>query len=103
VYCSAIVAATSIPANNAFAISADDVSNKMSKDERFGYVTGMLDMLTYQASIGGNKPKADCIVEAYYGDGKDAAWEKLLAAFEALPEKYPASIVTVLVNKACGE
>jgi len=68
-----------------------------------GYLSGMLDMLTYQASIGGNKEKANCIVETYYRSGRDKALEKMLAAFELLPEKYPASIVTVLVNKACGE
>jgi len=77
--------------------------NKMSRDEQFGYITGMIDMMTYQATIGGNKAKADCIVNTYLGERKDEAWAKLMDAFDALPDRYPAGIVAVLVKEACGE
>lgn len=74
---------------------------KMSKDERFSYLSGLIDMLSYQMAIGGSAPKAACVGETYYGGGKDLAWRNLYEALDTFSDKRPEIILTLLAKKAC--
>jgi hypothetical protein len=85
----------------AMAITAEDVMKKMSKEERFSYLTGLIDMLAYQTAAAGNSAKASCINNVYYRDGKDVAWKNLYDAFDNFSDRQPAIIVALLVKKAC--
>lgn len=101
--CSLIaIVAVALFTQSATAITAEDVMKKMSKEERFGYLTGLIDMLTYNTATTGNGSKAACLTNAYYREGKDAAWKNLYDALGNFSDKQPATIVTLLARKACG-
>ena len=85
----------------AFAITAKDVMEKMTEKERFGYVTGLVDMLSYQSLLAGNRQRAQCIADAFYGK-KNETWQTLFAVFGKHPDKAPEGLVTVVMNHACG-
>ena len=87
--------------HDAFAITAKDVMQKMEEKERFGYVTGLVDMLSYQALLAGDKKRAQCIADAFYGQ-KDRTWPLLFKTFGKYPDKAPEGLVVVLMNHACG-
>jgi hypothetical protein len=85
----------------AVAITAKDVMEKMTEKERFGYVTGLIDMLSYQHLLSGNRERAQCISNAFYGK-KDEAWHMLFETFGRYPDKAPEGLVVVLMKRACG-
>jgi hypothetical protein len=85
----------------ALAITAKDVMEKMTDKERFGYVTGLVDMLSYQFVLAGNRTRAECISKAFYGD-TEATWKLLVSTFEKFSDKAPEGLVVVLMNRACG-
>lgn len=74
----------------------------MTHDQRFNYLSGLIDMLAFQAALGNNSAKAICVTNAYYREGKEAAWSKLLDAFDRFPDRRPEAIVTLLASKQCG-
>lgn len=73
----------------------------MTEKERFSYVTGLFDMLSYQAVLAGNQPRAACITEAFYVKTKET-WQSLFATFEKFSDKPPEGLVVVLMSRACG-
>jgi hypothetical protein len=88
---------------SAAAVTADDVMKKMSRDERFGYVSGLIDMLSYQIALSGDKSRAKCVTDAFFRKKEDnEAWQKLVAAFERFPDRSAEAIVFVLMKQACG-
>jgi hypothetical protein len=87
--------------NCAFAITAKDVTEKMTEKQRFGYVTGLIDMLAYQHLLSGNRDRSQCISDAFYGK-KDETWHKLFELFGRFPDKAPEGLVVVLMNRACA-
>lgn len=91
-----------VGAHAAVAITAQDVMGKMDERQRFGYLSGLVDMLAYQAALAGNGERANCITDSYYRGGKDKAWPRLYAALEKFGDKRPESIVVLLARKACG-
>jgi hypothetical protein len=91
-------------ATPALAITAEDVTQRMSKQDRYSYLSGLIDMRAEEAGRSGNAAMGACIYDAYYrngGNGKEA-WAKLLAALEQFPKEEPAAIVFLLTKKACG-
>jgi hypothetical protein len=46
----------------AAALSARDVMEKMSKEERYSYLIGLAHMHSYHAVLAGDRPRATCIV-----------------------------------------
>jgi hypothetical protein len=48
------------------AVTAKDVLKKMGDKERFSYVTGLVDMLSYQSVLAGNRDRAECISNEFY-------------------------------------
>lgn len=65
-----------------------------------GYITGMVDMLSYQAVLQGNRERAICINNAFYRD--DATLKRVVDAMFAFPDKQPVQVLIVVLNKACG-
>lgn len=85
----------------AMAITAKDVMEKMSKEERFGYLTGLADMLSYQYVLAGNRARAECISKEFYSK-KEETWKRVYNALEAFPDKSPEGLIVVLMKKSCG-
>lgn len=85
----------------AAAITASDVLGKMSDKERFSYVTGLVDMLSYQAVLANDRPRAECITNEFYNKA-EATWKLISATFEKFGDKSPEGLIVVLMNRACG-
>jgi imidazolonepropionase-like amidohydrolase len=96
-----VVIATFAPMRSASSITAEDVMKKMSKEERFSYLTGLVDMLTFNAAESGNDAKAKCLTNAFYRDEKNAAWKSLYDAFDKSPGRPPASLMAVVAKQVC--
>lgn len=90
-----------LTATPAFAVTAGDVLDKMSRDQRFGYITGALDMAMYKAAtLEKDNAKAECILNWYYG--KDAPGPKqVIVMFEGNRERNAIALLQVLINRAC--
>lgn len=97
---SAVLLALLLTAKPAVAITAKDVMEKMTEKERFGYVTGLVDMLSYTAVLAGNRGRGECISKAFYGD-KQVTWQHIFQTFGKFPDKAPEGLIVVLMNRAC--
>jgi hypothetical protein len=97
----ALAVALVMSTSDAFAITAKDVMEKMTEKQRFGYITGLVDMLSYQHLLSGNRERAQCISNAFYGRNEEA-WHKLVDTFGRYPDKAPEGLVVVLMKHACG-
>lgn len=86
--------------SHAFAITADDLMNKMGQDERNGYMSGLVDMLSYQSVLDGDRPKAQCINDTFYRDQDGLKY--VVDAMFAFPDKEPVAILIVAMKKKCG-
>jgi hypothetical protein len=96
-----LAAALVLATQPARAITAKDVLEKMTEKERFSYVTGLIDMLSYQLVLAGNRPRAECITNAFYGKTEET-WRSMVATFEKFSDRNPEGLVVVLMNRACG-
>lgn len=82
------------------AITAKDVTEKMTDKERFNYLAGLADMLSYQSVLSGDQKRAVCVSDAFY---KNEATQKLIIdSLYRYPEKAPEGLVIVVMNQACG-
>jgi hypothetical protein len=90
-----------VVAEPARAITAKDVLEKMTEKERFSYVTGLVDMLSYQSVLAGNRSRAECITTAFYSKTEET-WRLMVSTFEKFSDKNPEGLVVVLMNRACG-
>lgn len=97
--CGAALAAAAF-SSPATAITSKDVMEKMSKDQRFGYLTGLIDMLAYRELLAGNKVYAQCLSDAWYKNDKMP--DRLIAALYEHGDKAPEGIVYLLMTKACS-
>jgi len=98
-----ILCVACISASPARAFEARDVMEKMSKEERFGYVTGLADMLSYQYVLAGDRPHAECITNAFYSAKKEETWKRVYESFGRLPDKAPEGLIVGLMKQACGK
>ncbi len=86
----------------ATAITGQDVMEKMSKDQRHGYFSGLVDMAIQIYHVEGQHQKRTCISEWFYENpesGKE--WDQILDLFEAYPEKEATAIMYVLLKRQC--
>lgn len=88
-------------AYRAHAMTAEDVLKKMNHDQRFSYLTGLIDMLAYQTAASGNRDKGNCIINAFFREQKEASWRKLNEVLEQYTDKRTEILVTVLANQLC--
>ena len=88
----------------AFALTADEVLNKMNFDERHGYLAGVIEGLA-QARWVADKPDDagyNCIYDWYYKGGKER--EELVNTWlNRHPDKSASGLIYVLVKKECGD
>jgi len=89
-----------VHASLAFAITAKDVAEKMSKEERFSYLTGLVDMLAYQAVLAGNRAHAKCVVDKFYDDKR--VLQLVYDSLKRFPDKAPEGIVILIMKDECG-
>lgn len=89
---------------NASALTGKEVTEKMSQDQQFGYLAGLVDMSVFQAAMSGNGARSNCIYEAFYKNvAKDSSpWRRIDAALREHPDKRAESIVHLLLLKICG-
>lgn len=85
--------------NLAHAITAKKLMTGMNKDERNGYISGLVDMLSYQAVLTKDRPRARCINDSFYRN--DAMLKRVVDAMYAFSDKEPVAILIVVMNKAC--
>jgi hypothetical protein len=85
------------------AITAKDVTEKMSQEARFNYLSGLVDMRAFQAAQSGDTAFSKCINDAYYRDKDDSAWNGVLESLRKFPDKQAATIVFLLTQKICGK
>jgi hypothetical protein len=86
------------------AVSAGDVLNRMTEKERFGYITGAIDMAMYleQVEARGSTPRSACILKWYYGT--DAAGPRqVLSLFSNYSDKPATGLIKIAIDRACGK
>lgn len=96
-----VIMAVLLAATPAFAITAGDVLDRMSADERGGYITGAIDTAIYLAAVQEkNNAKSECILNWYYGD-KAKGPREVIATFERYKDKPAVALIKVLIDRAC--
>jgi hypothetical protein len=82
----------------AHAVSAGDVLDRMSADQRGGFMNGALEMLSYQFLKEGQDGRAACIVEWYLtGDGA----QEIVAVFGNHKDLPAVAILRTLADRHC--
>lgn len=84
---------------NAHAITAKELMTGMSDEMSKGYISGLVDMLSYKAILDKDRPRARCINDSFYRN--DAMLKTVVDAMYAFPDKEPVAIVVVVMNKVC--
>lgn len=98
-----ILASGLITSSAANALTADDVMNKMTKDQQNGYFAGVIEGLA-QARWIADKPDATgmtCIHDWFYGGGSDK-WALIEDWYNRNLDKPAAALMYVLVKRECG-
>ena len=89
--------------NEANALTADDVLNKMNSDQRTSYVAGVVGGLA-QARWIKDKPDSagmKCINDWFY-NGQRKKWDQIRVWFSRHPKKPANALLYVLIKKECG-
>ena len=89
---------------SAKAQNAGDIMNKMSSDERNGYIAGVVEGLAYSRWLR-DRPNSDgmkCVYDWFY-DSKDKEKLEMYDWFERHPDKHVGPLMFVLIKKECGE
>lgn len=97
----AFTAAFLFAAVPAWAITAGDVLDRMTEQERFQFVNGSVEMAMYLASAQEkNDAKAECILNWFYG--KNASGPKqVIDTFRRYRDKPAVALINVLINQTC--
>ena len=90
------------------AMTAATVLEELSADERFSYIAGIVDGLAHArletdtlAKGESDQEGMNCIYRWFYrGDG--SAYALIETAFQSYQEHYPATLVSVLIRRECG-
>lgn len=89
-------------ATPALAIPAGDVLDRMTLDQRSGYLSGAVEMAMFIAATQErNQAKSDCIRNWYFGEGTGSARE-ILAVFEANRKREAMPLIMIVINRHCG-
>lgn len=83
--------------------TAGTVMQKMGKDERFGFVAGIVEGLAVSRYMqDGKKPEGmKCIFDWFYENPKTV--QNIYAAFEHFSDYPPGSVVDAMARKACSQ
>ena len=86
------------------ALTANDVLNKMSNDERHSYLAGMVGGFAHSRYLQ-DKPDQSgmtCIFDWYYESGAKK-WQLIETWFSRHLDKQVEPLLYVLIKKECGE
>lgn len=97
----ALVLTVLVGATPATAITARDVTGKMTDNQMSAYISGLIDMLAYQTAKAGNNERAICITNTFYRDGRGKGLARLIDVLHNHPDKRPEILVTVLAGQLC--
>lgn len=89
----------SLSSSPAEAVTAGDVVGKMSKEERYGYLSGAIDMAMFMHSQNGGGAKAECIMGWFYKDKKSG--EEIAALFDSNKARPAIGLLHVLIGRHC--
>ena len=86
-------------------MSAGVVMDKMSSDQRFSFIAGIVEGLATSRYVADGKKiqGMKCIFEWFFGkgDGDVTTVETIYAAFKRYPDYPPGTVVDVMARKAC--
>ena len=91
-------------ATDAAALTADDLLNKMSVDERVAYIAGVVGGLAYSRFLRDRPDQTgmSCVYDWYY-TGREARHRQINQWFERHLDKPAEPLLYVLIEKECGE
>lgn len=84
----------------AWSLTGADVLDKMSADERAGYLAGTVDMAAFLAATQGQAQRTDCIMGWYYH--QDGA-KTIIAGLARYRDREALPVVHALIGRACGK
>ena len=90
--------------HQALALTADEVLNKLSLEQRFSYVAGVVEGLAQSRWLIDRPDQAghDCIFDWYYNGGEKRS-HLVDTWFKRHPDKNVGALLYVLIKKDCGE
>jgi hypothetical protein len=91
------LAAGSTPAA---ALTGGDLLDRMSSEQRFGYLGGAVEMAAFLSATQGDTERGNCIMGWFYD--KDGTTE-LANALSRFRDKEALPVVQALIERACGE
>lgn len=97
-----ILAVTNIQQANA--LTAGDVLNKMTSEQSVSYINGVIEGLAYSRWLR-DRPSSKgskCIYDWYYQGGKKS-FNQTMSWLERHPDKPVGALIYVLTKKKCGE
>ncbi|MFY0311165.1 hypothetical protein ACFMBG_14845 [Leisingera sp. D0M16] len=84
----------------ALALTAGDVLDKMNADQRYGFISGAVDMASQLYAEGGNREKGECALSWFF-DGDDGI-RMIHDFFDAHKDKDAVGLLSILINRQCG-
>lgn len=90
-------------------MTAGVILDKMSSDERFAYINGMVEGMAYarfrkdSLAAGGRDEKGMACILDWYWKGEGNTPFKIEAAFRQHKEHMPSTIIGTMVKNECGE
>lgn len=87
----------------ASAFTGAELMEKFSRKERHLYVTGLINMASYQAVLQNDEDRSKCIEDWLYDPDHIGTMTTIEKFFVRYPDKQAEPIVVVLINRACGK
>ena len=90
--------------NGAYALTANDVMNKMNQVERRNYISGVIGGFAYSRYLRDRPDKTgmNCIYDWFYNSG-DSKWSKFDTWLSRHLDKPVEPLLYVLVKRKCGK
>lgn len=85
---------------SAYAITAGDVVDRMTFDERFAWMSASVETMGFLYAKNGEKQKSVCIIDWYFK--QDGATEELIAVFENHKDLPAVGIIDIVAKRHCG-
>ena len=89
-----------LTAGPALSLTGAEVLDKMTEDERGGYLAGNVDMAAQLAYHDGKRERSDCIFDWYY---KQGGLGQVLQAIGQFRDRQVQPVIHALINRACGK
>lgn len=74
--------------------------DRMSSDQRIGYLAGTVEMAAFLSGLAGNADRADCLTSWFY---EQDGTETIVAALSQYRDRQALPVLHLLMNRACGE